>query len=54
MTAIDVLIMHVGVIPPDPTVGGLILYASAFIMVVMVFDEIIDLIHLVARSMFLK
>jgi len=53
MTAIDVLVNLVG-IPTGATLPEVILYASALILVVMVADEIIDLMHLVARSMFFK
>lgn len=53
MTAIDVIINLVG-IPTGATLPELILYAGALILTVMIVDEIIDLMHLVARSMFFK
>jgi len=53
MTAIEVITNLVGVVPGGD-LPGIIIYASAFILVVMVADEIIDLMHLVARSMFFK
>jgi len=53
MTAIDVITNLVGV-PAGTTVPEILLYAAALILVVMIVDEIIDLMHLVARSMFFK
>lgn len=54
MTAIDVIGDFVGLPVSPMTPEGILLYASCLILVIMVFDEIMDIIHLVARSMFLK
>jgi len=53
MTAIDVITNLVG-FPTGATVPEILLYAAALILVVMIVDEIIDLMHLVARSMFFR